>query len=167
VGICDKEIFQDIYAKWATALQRFIQSKGVSKEEGADVSQEVFLKAWKSCKKITPEKAKAFLFTAANNLFIDNYRKSQTKQKYQLKAVDNNERKDGQYYLEMKEFQDKLQTTIKTMTDASREVFVMHRFSNMSYKEIAESLSISIKAVEKRMHKALKHLASQNIKIKK
>ena len=167
MGICDKEIFQDIYFKWASGLQRFIQSKGGSKEEGADVSQEVFLKAWKSCKTITPEKAKAFLFTAANNLFIDNYRKTQTKQKYQLNVVESKEVKDGQYYLEMKEFQEKLQTSINSMTDASREVFVMHRFSSMSYKEIAETLSISVKAVEKRMHKALNHLATQNIKIKK
>ena len=167
VGICDQKIFQELYYKWNGALQRFIQSKGVSKEESADVCQETFMKAWKNCKSIKEEKAKSFLFTAANNLFIDNYRKAQSKLKYQLVRKSTDEIKDGQYYLEMEEFQTKLEETISSMTAASREVFIMHRFSGMSYKEIGESLNIGKKAVEKRMSNALKHLAIQNIKIKR
>jgi len=50
---------------------------------------------------------------------------------------------------------------IDTMADASREVFVLHRFSEMSYKEIAEVLQLSEKSVEKQMTKALKHLAEK------
>lgn len=49
------------------------------------------------------------------------------------------------------------------MHPGAREVFMLHRFENMKYREIAEQLEISTKAVEKRMHNALLYLASNKI----
>jgi len=43
----------------------------------------------------------------------------------------------------------------------------MHRFNEMSYKEIANTLGISVKSVEKRMSRALKHLAQKTINLKR
>ena len=47
---------------------------------------------------------------------------------------------------------------IADLPENQRIVFLMNRLDKKTYKEIAELLDISVKAVEKRMHKALKEL---------
>ncbi len=52
----------------------------------------------------------------------------------------------------------KVNKVIGYLPDAPRLVFVLSRFEELSYKEIAEKLDISQKTVEKHMTTALKHL---------
>jgi len=144
-------------------LQRFLQSKGLGSAQSADLCQEAFIRLWKNCSKVTAEKTKSFLFTVANNLVIDEFRKAKTQLKLRAAQLGKVENKDGQYHMELEEFKEKLEAAINSMSPASKEVFLLHRFSDMTYKEIAKQLEISQKAVEKRMTKALKHLAEQKI----
>jgi RNA polymerase sigma-70 factor (ECF subfamily) len=44
------------------------------------------------------------------------------------------------------------------MKEKQRVVFLMSRYDGLKYKEIADHLDISVKAVEKRMNQALDHL---------
>ena len=143
-------------------------SRGLSSADAADLTQDCFIKLWQNCEKISPEAAGPFLFKVAANLRIDHFRKSKTKLKHadSLKGSSTSF-EDGQFAMEMEEFKRKLEHTIDTMTPASKEVFIMHRIDKKSYKEIAALLELSVKAIEKRMHKALRHLAAQNIKIKR
>ena len=57
--------------------------------------------------------------------------------------------------MEMKEYEQKLTRVLEQMPEGSREVFLMNRLEDLKYREIAENLGISVKAVEKRMSKAL------------
>ena len=63
--------------------------------------------------------------------------------------------------LRQKEFKHKLEKAIGNLTDSGREVFLLNRVEGKKYKEIAELLGISLKAVEKRMCKALLTLRTQ------
>ncbi|MEL7378209.1 MAG: sigma factor-like helix-turn-helix DNA-binding protein, partial [Bacteroidota bacterium] len=47
---------------------------------------------------------------------------------------------------------------IEDLPEGQRTVFLMNRSDGKTYKEIAELLGLSVKAVEKRMHGALVHL---------
>lgn len=57
-----------------------------------------------------------------------------------------------------------LATVVETITsrlpERTREVFVLHRFEEMTYPAIAATLSISVSAVEKHIMSALKILAA-------
>lgn len=159
LSICEKNIFKKVYLEWNVPLQRFMQSKGLDMSKSADLVQETFIRLWNNCAKVSIEKSKAFLFTAANNLFIDEYRKAKTQLKLKQIPQKKSTAEDGQFQIETKEFQQHLEEAINSMTDASKEVFIMSRFNEMSYQEIAEALELSKKSVEKRMTKALKHLA--------
>lgn len=53
----------------------------------------------------------------------------------------------------------KLNEAIRKLPESYREAFVMHRFRNMTYKEIAERLDVSSKTVDYRIQQALKLLA--------
>jgi len=167
LSLCDPNTFKTVFFDWSKPLQRFIQSKGFDMAQSADLTQDAFIRLWNNCSKVSLGKSKSYLFTIAKNLVIDAVRKQQTQLKLKALPIQQSQLVDGQYELEMAEFKIQLETAINSMTPASKEVFMLHRFNDMSYKAIAEQLNISIKAVEKRMSKALKHLVNQNIKIKR
>ena len=94
------------------------------------------------------------------------YRKALNK----LAHIDAAQRADTQFYEEMKEMlQDtdiyqieeltqQIKDAIANLPESYREAFVMHRFRDMSYKEIAEILEVSPKTVDYRIQQALKQL---------
>ena len=57
--------------------------------------------------------------------------------------------------LEEQEFKERLERAIAQLPEKQRIAFLMNRIDKKKYREIAEKLGISIKAVEKRMHLAL------------
>ena len=63
--------------------------------------------------------------------------------------------------MEEKEFLKKLQTCISNLPEKEREVFLLSRKDKKTYREIAEIIGITQKAVERRMHLALLKLREQ------
>lgn len=57
-----------------------------------------------------------------------------------------------------KDLDQKLQIALATLPEKSRIVFELSRFQEMKYKDIADTLDLSIKTVEGHMTKALRHL---------
>jgi RNA polymerase sigma-70 factor (ECF subfamily) len=53
----------------------------------------------------------------------------------------------------------KVQAGIERLPEKTRKIFVMHRWHELSYQEIANNLEISISSVEKHMAWALLYLA--------
>ncbi|MEM7514507.1 MAG: sigma-70 family RNA polymerase sigma factor, partial [Bacteroidota bacterium] len=49
----------------------------------------------------------------------------------------------------------RLEGAIAALPEKNRVVFLMNRIEKLTYQEIADSLGLSVKAIEKRMHKAL------------
>lgn len=163
LNICEKANFKAMFLKYHQDIERFMLSRGASQPEALDISQEAFLRLWEKCKEVTEKSLKSFLFTTSDRIYIDQYRKQQTKQKYRASLSWKSEIKDGQYQMEMEEFKKRLEDVISSMKPIAREVFMLNRFERMKYREIAEQLNISQKAVEKRMQVALLHLANNNI----
>ena len=61
-------------------------------------------------------------------------------------------------FFQFKELEKRVKETVNLLPPTYREVFVMHRFQNKTYKEIAENLDVSTKTVDYRMQQALKLL---------
>jgi len=66
-----------------------------------------------------------------------------------------------EFVLQEKEYHQKLQNAINNLTEAQRVAFLLNRVEGKRFKEIAELLGISVKAVEKRIYGALKKLRLQ------
>ena len=64
---------------------------------------------------------------------------------------------DTNFYL-IEELTIRIQEAVETLPESYKEAFVMHRFKNMSYKEIAEILGVSPKTIDYRIQQALKQL---------
>lgn len=127
-------------------------------DQAEDLIQEAFIKLWDNCKKIIYEKSKAFLYKVANNLFLNQVAHKKIKLHYASLPHTDKNLESPDFIIEEKEFMDKLQRSISQLPDGQREVFLLNRIDKKTYREIAEMLEISVKAVEKRMHNALKSL---------
>ena len=64
-------------------------------------------------------------------------------------------------FCQVQELSKHIRKAIEDLPESYREVFIMHRFREKSYKEIAEQLGVSIKIVDYRMQQAVKILIKE------
>lgn len=117
--------------------------------------QEAFLTLWKNCEKVLPDMAKAYLYRVAQNQMLKLVDKDKVKQKHIQFISKTTHNENPEFQMEFTEFDQRIQNAINKLSDGQREVFLLNRVEKKTYNEIAEMLEVSVKAVEKRMHKAL------------
>jgi len=159
--ICESQLFERLYTKHAKNLHDFLYYKFGEHLNPQDKVQEAFIKLWQNCSKITPAKAKSYLFTTANNLMLNAVAHQKVVLKYNKLPQQHSTKETPQFVLEEKEYHKKLQDAISNLTEAQRVAFLMNRVEGKRFKEIAELLDISVKAVEKRIYGALKKLRAE------
>lgn len=151
-NVCDEKIFKKLFEDLGENLFQFLRLKYQNEALARDGMQEAFIVLWKNCKKVSPAKAKNYVFTVGRNKIIDVLRQ---KNKH-LTIVDDNRLTDEADTADIDVDKEKLMVHILAqMNPASKEAFLMSRVQGLKYVEIAEELNISVKAVEKRIMKAL------------
>jgi RNA polymerase sigma-70 factor (ECF subfamily) len=153
--ICKDIIYEQIYKKYISLVRNFIYYKYGNLENAEDIAQNAFIKLWENCDKVSIDKAKNFLFTTANNMSLNNYKHEKVVLNFNTTPQKKITHETPEFQMIEKEFYTKIQTTIASLSEKQREVFLLNRIEKLKYSEIAELLNISVKAVEKRMHLAL------------
>lgn len=158
IGI-DKAEFDDIFNNCYEPLRNFIYYKCGDVQVAEDIAQDTFLKIWEKKQQIKKETVKALLFKIAYNLFVNRIQHL----KVSFRFAESNSKKEKMYEsadfeLEMAEFDKKIQRALADLDERNRTVFLMNRVDDFTYAQIAEQLGLSVKAVEKRMEKALSFL---------
>ncbi|WP_034061836.1 RNA polymerase sigma factor [Lacinutrix jangbogonensis] len=157
-NICEEHLFNALFKKHAKDLHNFLYYKFGDHLNPKDKTQDAFIKLWENCKKVTPEKAKSYLFTIANNLMLNEVKHHKIVLKHHQTKPKQHTNVTPEFVMEEQEYMQKLQTALSNLTDAQRTAFMMNRVEGKKHKEIAELLGISSKAVEKRIYGALKKL---------
>ncbi|WP_411895943.1 RNA polymerase sigma factor [Winogradskyella sp. A2] len=157
-NICENAFFERFYKKYAKDLHDFLYYKFGERLNPEDRVQEAFIKVWQNCAKISPDKAKSFLFTTANNLMLNAVAHEKVVLKYNKQPQKSSTNETPEFVMQEKEYHQKLQTALSNLTEAQRVAFLMNRVEGKRFKEIATLLDISTKAVEKRIYGALKKL---------
>lgn len=158
---CDEKNFSDFFLNHSKLLHNYVFYKCGDLDLANDIVQEAFLKFWENCKKIIIGKAKPYLFTIANNLFLNEYSKNKVVLNFKKIPKKNYTNESPEFLMEEKEFSAKLENALANLSEAQRIAFLMNRIDGKKYKEIAEILNISVKAVEKRIHNALLNLRKE------
>lgn len=155
----DKKAYGTLFSRYYPMLCMYA-NRFVSLEDAEEIVQDVMLWLWEN------REIQTFNISFSQYLFKTVYHRSLnqlTRQQSQLRA----ETRFYEYMLEMLEDTDFLQTeelkkhinqAIQTLSSSYREAFVMHRFEDKSYKEIAETLQVSTQTVNYRIQQALKQL---------
>lgn len=157
--LCEESYFNSFYLEHIQAANNFAFYKCGDKAVSLDFVQDAFVKIWENCSKIDFAKAKTYLFTTVNNMFLNAVRHEKVVMNY-AKDVPYMDKTDlsPEYLMEEDEFKKKLLLAISDLKEEQREVFLLNRMEGKKYREIAELLDISQKTVEKRMSAALKIL---------
>ena len=150
--------YRQAFDDYFTAIRNYIYFKTSDADLSEDLAQDTFVKLWENRDRIDPRTLKSFLYTIANNLTINYLKRQQLYFKFQKSTGMRHDQETPDFLVQMKEYEEKLQEVIAKMTEGSREVFLMNRIEDLKYREIAERLGISVKAVEKRMSQALAEL---------
>ncbi len=151
--------FESLFRQWYGPLCRYAFRLLEDKLAAEDIVQEVFIKVWDKREILEIEAEKAYLFRAVYHAALNQIKADKTKQ--QVSELEGREipafgsPEDG---LHLEETEKKLALGLEALPGGCREVFKLSRFEELSYKEIAEVLNISIKTVEAQMGKALKVL---------
>lgn len=156
--VCLEHDFHLLFKDYSRGLRDFIYYKCGENALAEDLAQEAFLRLWRECRKVPYEKAKSFLFTVANHLVLDEIKHRKVVARFHLQKPDSYLPATPEEVLEEEEFRQRLEAAISALPVKSREVFLMNRIEKMTYAQIAGLLEISVKAVEKRMHRALSEL---------
>ncbi|MDG2193321.1 MAG: RNA polymerase sigma-70 factor [Polaribacter sp.] len=154
-NICNPLVFENIFNSYAKDVKRFMYFKTKDMSLAEDIVQDTFVKLWEDCKKASYTTIKSFLFTIANNLFLNIIKHGKVVHRHQQGYVHENNNESPEFLYLEQEFLDALEKAIAVLPEKQRVVFLLSRIEKKKYKEIATQLNISVKAVEKRMHYAL------------
>lgn len=155
----DLKAFDTLFRKYYPMLCAY-GHRFVDLEDAEEIVEDSLLWIWENRETLVIESSlNSYLFKMV-------YRRALNK----LAHIDATQRADTRFYEEMQEMlQDtdyyqieelakRIEDAIAALPESYREAFVMHRFRDMSYKEIAETLGVSPKTIDYRIQQALKQL---------
>jgi RNA polymerase sigma-70 factor (family 1) len=137
------------------AIRSYIYYRSGDGELATDVAQDSFLRLWEKRDKLKQTQIKSLLYKIAGACFIDKIRKEKSSEKHlqQFNFELTTAGPEADFaYTELKE---QYQKALALLSDKQRTVFLMNRMDDLSYKEIALRMNVSVKAIEKLMSKAL------------
>ena len=152
-----ERIFKQYYSYICSAVYKILSDPSLTE----DLAQDVFYELWRKREKIEINSSlKAYLKRAAINKALNYIRSKKMKfaDDEDNSAIINIPVSSHEGEFEAMELQDIINAAIDTLPERCRIVFMMSRHEEMSYKEIAAALEISIKTVENQISKALKIL---------
>ncbi|MFI8606502.1 RNA polymerase sigma factor [Cellulophaga baltica] len=156
-NVCEEQVYNELFKTNSKTVFNYLYYKYGNEEKAYDVVQEAFIKLWENCKKVAPEKAKSFVYTVANNLYLNVLKAEKVRFKHAKETLDVTH-ESPEFLLEEKQFKLKLEQALSDLPENQRSTFLLNRIDGKKYKEIAELEGVSVKAIEKRMHLALKSL---------
>jgi RNA polymerase sigma-70 factor (ECF subfamily) len=136
----------------------------VNREDVAeDIVQDVFVNVWKTYGNLPIlDSPKAYLSRLVFNRSIDWLRKNKNLcYEWPVEAIEVAfDSLDSPKEFTSDQIIKKLHELVDLLPERCREVFVLSRFEDLTYKEIANKLGISVKTVENHMSKAFKFIRS-------
>lgn len=154
----DIESFKEIFDAYYENIRGFIYFKTGDTALADDLVQDVFLRIWDKRRTIRKETLRPLLYTIAGNLVKNHFSRKKVEYSFSRKSDSSGRSEPADFEMETREFERLLQETLAGIPEKSRIVFLMNRIEKLTYGEIAESLGLSVKAVEKRMKTALEYI---------
>ena len=167
----DQEAFKFLFTRYHHPLIQFSLSMVRSREFARDIVQDVFLKIWKNREQLfVHTDVRVYLFQSVRNQSLNLIERNRSRQKLE-EPFDPPEPvfpSDRSLTGELEEFSDeerrrhrlvrRVWEEVALMPERRRLVFELHKRHGLSYKEISEVCSISLKTVENHIGQALVHL---------
>jgi RNA polymerase sigma-70 factor (ECF subfamily) len=159
----DRKLFEQLFRQYFGELCNFARSYINDDDTAKEITQNVFINLWQNKKNIDSGKSvKSYLFTSVRNRCLNHIRDNK---KFRSSVLDveiaDYETAYESDAISVAELETKISSALDKLPERCRQVFMLNRFEDLKYKEVAEKLGISIKTVEVQMSKALKILREE------
>jgi len=155
-----RSLFEAAFREHGVGLIRYLRRRVGNDADAHEIAQETYLRVLRYRETQDLHSLKALLFRIAINLVAMRSRTARARHWADHRSLDealvlptndptHEQRLDGEQQL------DRLMEAIKRLPSKCQQVFVLSRFHDMSYPEIAARCGISVKMVEKHIAKAL------------
>lgn len=124
------------------------------------IVQQVFVDLWVKRENLHINSLKSYLYQSVHNGSLDVLKHKKAELKY-LSTLQKTESCTFSDLLEEAELADKINRAIQKLPEKCREIFVLCRFEELKYSEIADRLNISVKTVEMQIGIALRKMRKE------
>lgn len=161
----NEQAFESLFKQYYQMLLKVAKFLINDTEQAEEIVHDVFLNVWQKRENINPEASfKNYLITAVRNRCF-NYLKAKKK----TQSIDNDETWVEELVADtltdtpaqVKDIQNAIDAAVAKLPQQCGIIFQLSRYENMSYKEIAEALSLSPKTIENQIGRALKSLRTE------
>jgi RNA polymerase sigma-70 factor, ECF subfamily len=166
----DLQAFEQLFDHYHRGIYNTIYQMVRSDADAADLTQDVFVRAWKSLPRLqAPEAFAGWLYRIATNLtrnFIRDHRKVRQEsldQPYQ-EGEESGQREiadvtgDPSTVVQTQATQDAVQRAVQTLSQDHQMVVTLHHLEGMPVEEIAKIMNCSVGTVKSRLSRARDHL---------
>ena len=156
------DAFEELVRRYEKRVYAIALRSAGSPEDAADITQDVFLRAWRSIESFRGDSGfSTWLFRITMNICVDHARHRQTQP--QTMALTNDEDEERpipdtaptpEEHLDNSELGRELAAALDEVSEEHRRIVLLRDVSGMSYTEIAEILEISEGTVKSRLARA-------------
>jgi RNA polymerase sigma-70 factor (ECF subfamily) len=154
-------LFQKYYKILCSHAVRFVYSKEIAE----DIVSEIFCKFWSDQHYLNVNSSyRAYLFKAVRYSAYNYIKWELSKRKNDVDFADLEDQFKSfrpEDTMQIDELSEEINRTIDNLPAQCKKVFMLSRFENRKYVEIADELGISVKAVEAHISKALDTLRTK------
>lgn len=160
----DRQAFTELYDRYWEMLYRYVVSVLRGRADAMDVVQDTFVALWQQRDTLDGVGSlPAYLKAMARYKALKSIRTHIREHDYLESLLDffNQHGESPEDLLVANELRDIIDSEIERLPTMMRQVFILSRQENLSYKEIASKLIISDKTVKKQISNALKILRTK------
>jgi RNA polymerase sigma-70 factor, ECF subfamily len=156
----DEAAFDSIFRTWYAPLVRLAVGMVRERAVAEELVQEVMLELWRRRESLDSEgSAQAYLFQSTRNRALNHLRHAQVERRGEpFAAAEESKPATASDQVVEDEIAVALRQAMDDLPPRCREVFELSRLHNLKYTEIAQTLGVSVKAVEAQMGRALRTL---------
>lgn len=166
----DQEAFQQLVELNQDRVFNTCYSFVRNSEDADDLAQDVFIEVYRSlCKFNKDSKLSTWIYRIAVNRSLDHIKKQNRIKRWGgIMKISSNEHEENDIWyrhdetpeqnLEQKERIKILNSAIDKLPTNQKSAFTLHKYEDLSYKEIADIMETSVSSVESLMHRAKKNL---------
>lgn len=163
----DEDAFCELYATYKNRLIYFAMRFLKSREYAEDVFQDAFTVVWQSRRFINPDASfSSYLYTIMRNRILNQLRNAANEEKLKesilSQALDYTE--DTKREVMLNDLKSLISHALQQLTPRQREIFEMSREAQLSHREIADKLGISVNTVQEHISTSLKLIRTYLIK---
>ncbi|RJQ66641.1 MAG: RNA polymerase sigma factor [Desulfobacteraceae bacterium] len=161
----DKTAFHRLADHFQAEIYRMIFYRTRSRMDAEDLTQDVFLKAFKHIRRLeSPPLFRSWLFRIALNRVRDHNRRSRIKSMIGMVSLDEDNFQETQEMavppqaaeiLARKDFWNRVQQLLTLLSRMEREVFLMRFFDQLSLKEISAAMQKNENTIKTHLYRAL------------